>query len=131
MTRKLRAAILAALLVFCASSGGLGAQDRTPQPYSPDEFQAWMKKAFRAEAVFVGSFPFTLFLTLETYDSLRYISNGFGPSYAPWPFGSGTAVTYSSEETLWIVLSSVSLSIVISAIDYLIGRDRERAPQGP
>lgn len=131
MSRHGRAAFFAGLLLFSAFCAGLGAQDRTPQPYSPDEFQAWMKKAFRAEAVFVGSFPFTLFLTLETYDSLRYISNGFGPSYAPWPFGSGTAVTYSSEETLWIVLSAVSLSMVISGIDYLIGRDRERAPQGP
>jgi hypothetical protein len=89
-----------------------------------------MKKAFRAEAVFVGSFPFTLFFTLEVYDSMRYASNGFSPSYAPWPFGSGTAVTYSGEETLWLALSAVSLSMVISGIDFLIGRANERSSPG-
>ncbi len=107
------------------------AQDHTPKPYSPDEFNTWMKKTFRAEAILVGSVPFTLFLSLEFYDTLRYASNGFNPSYAPWPFGSASAVTYSGEETLWIALSAVSLSVVISGIDFLIGRANDRAAQGP
>ncbi|MGA2641425.1 MAG: hypothetical protein ABSG21_11065 [Spirochaetia bacterium] len=103
------------------------AEDRTPQPYSPDEFQAWMKEAWRAEAVLVGSFPFALFATLEAYDTVRYVSNSFSPSYAPWPFGSGTAVSYSAEETLWLALSAVSLSMVISGVDFLLGRINERS----
>lgn len=125
------AAIAAMALLFLSSGGMAFAQDHTPQPYSPDEFNAWMKKTFRAEAVFVGSYPFTLFLSLEVYDTLRYASNGFNPSYAPWPFGSASAVSYSGEETLWIALSAVSLSMVIAGLDFLIARANERPAQGP
>ncbi len=126
MRRRTALALCAAAALLLASGAAAGAQDHTPQPYNPDEFQQWMKDAFRAEAVLVGSFPFTLFFTLEVYDSLRYASNGFSPSYAPWPFGSGTAVSYSTDETVWIVVSAVSLSAVIAGIDFLIGRANER-----
>lgn len=120
-------AAFAALALCLASAGQLSAQDHAPQPYAPEEFQDWMKEAFRAEAVFVGSFPFTLFFTLEAYDTMRYVSNNLSPGYAPWPFGSGTAVTYSAEETLWLAVSAVSLSMVISGIDFLIGRANGRS----
>ena len=120
MRRRARLAVLFALVVLLVMTGTVGAQDRTPQPYDPNEFQPWMRQLFRAEAIFVGSFPFTLFFTLEAYDSWRFASNGFTPGYAPWPFGTGTAVSYSGEETLWIALSAVSLSIVAAGIDFLI-----------
>ena len=119
-----RAGILAAaasLLLLFGATVCAGAQDHTPQPYSPEEFRAWMKAAYRAEAVTVGSFPFTLFFTLEVYDTFRYVSNGFNPSFAPWPLGSGTAVQYSTDETVWLAVSAVSLSMVIAGIDFLIG----------
>ncbi len=131
MIARRAAALALSLALSLAASGHLSAQDRTPQPYDPSEFQAWMKEAFRAEAVFVGSFPFTLFFTLEAYDTVRYVSNGFSPAYAPWPFGSGTAVTYTAEETLWLAVSAVSLSMVISGIDFLIGRANDRRSSGP
>jgi hypothetical protein len=115
-------AATAALVIWGVAAAPAAAQDHTPQPYSPDEFQSWMKEAWRAEAVFIGSFPFTLFFTLEGYDMMRYVTNRFTPSYAPWPFGSGAAVSYSAEETLWLALSAVSLSMVISGVDFLLGR---------
>jgi hypothetical protein len=127
VTRRTLVAAAAVLAAFLATASSVSAQDHTPQPYDPEEFQAWMKEAWRAEAVFVGSFPFTLFFTLEAYDSWRYASSNFQPGYAPWPFGSGTAVTYSADETVWIVASSVSLSLVIAGIDFLIGRVNERS----
>jgi hypothetical protein len=120
-----------ALALSLAGTARLSGQDHTPQPYDPSEFQAWMKEAFRAEAVFAGSFPFTLFFTLEAYDTMRYVSNSFSPAYAPWPFGSGTAVTYTAEETLWLAVSAVSLSMVISGIDFLIGRANDRRSSSP
>ena len=131
MISRRAAAALALSLALSLAAGWLSAQDRTPQPYDPGEFQAWMKEAFRAEAVFVGSFPFTLFFTLEAYDTMRYVSNNLSPAYAPWPFGSGTAVTYTAEETLWLAVSAVSLSMVISGIDFLIGRANDRRSSGP
>ena len=109
-----------ALLIF----GGFAApaEDHTPKPYSPDEFPVWMKEMWRAEVIAVGSFPFTLFATLEVYDSVRYFSNALNPSYAPWPFGSGSAASYSASESGWLAVSAVSLSAVIAAIDFVIGR---------
>ncbi len=102
------------------------AEDHTPKPYSPDEFAGWMKEAWRADAIMVGSFPFTLFLTLEVYDTYRFVLSGFKTTYAPWPIGSGTAVSYTTQETLWLAVSALSLSLVISGIDFLLGRINEQ-----
>jgi hypothetical protein len=102
------------------------AEDHTPTPYSPDEFAGWMKDLWRADAIFVGSFPFTIFLTLEVYDTYRFVNSGFKTAYAPWPLGSGTAVTYTTDETLWLAVSALSLSLVIAGIDFLLGRINEQ-----
>jgi hypothetical protein len=123
--KVLPAAVISAVLAL-AFTVPVEAQAHTPQPYSPDEFQPWMKEAWRAGAVFAGSFPFTLFATLEAYDTVRYVSNGFNPGYAPWPLGTGAAASYSGEETLWLALSAVSLSMVIAGLDFLLGRVNER-----
>ncbi len=122
MTVRVFPAAVAAFVLLLGAGVCAGGQDHTPQPYSPEEFQTWMKEAYRAEAMFVGSIPFTLFATLEVYDTVRYVSNGFNPSFAPWPLGSGTAVSYSANETLWLAATAVSLSLVLSGIDFLIGR---------
>jgi hypothetical protein len=103
------------------------AEDHTPKPYSPDEFNAWMKDLWRADAVFVGSFPFSLFLTLEVYDTYRYVNSGFQSSYAPWPLGSGSAITYTDAETAWLAVSALSLSLVVAGIDWIIGVINERS----
>ncbi len=124
--KSIRAAFISAAITL-ALAAPAAAQDHTPQPYSPDEFQTWMKDSWRGAAIFVGSFPFTLFATLEAYDTVRYISNSFNPGYAPWPLGTGAAVSYSGEETLWLALSAVSLSMVIAGIDFLLGKVNERA----
>lgn len=104
------------------------AQDHTPQPYAPGEFPGWMSDVWRAEAVFIGSFPLSLFVTLEVYDTWRYSSNGFDPKYAPWPFGSGQAAPYSPAETAWLGVSAVSLSLVVAGIDFLLGRLSDGSP---
>ena len=69
--------------------------------------------------------PLFLFVTLEVYDSFRYFTRGFNPSYAPWPLGSSIATSYSARETTWLAVSAVSLSLVIAGIDFLIGRANE------
>lgn len=122
-----RAALVA--LLFLASGTLAGAQEHVPQPYAPDEFPTWLHDLWRADAVFVGSFPFSLFATLEVYDTYRYVTNGFSPSYAPWPLGSGAGVTYSTTETLWLAVSAISISAVISAIDFILERIHEHSAQ--
>ncbi|MGA2480214.1 MAG: hypothetical protein ABSG63_15785 [Spirochaetia bacterium] len=119
--------LLVCLLLALAVASTLGAQDHVPVPYTPGEFAPWMRDVWRAEVIAVGSFPFTLFLTLEVYDSWRYSTNGFNPSYAPWPIGSGAGTTYSPQETAWLAVSAVSVSVLIAGLDYLLGRLSESA----
>ncbi len=124
--RSRRSLALAALLLLAA--GAARADGPTPEPYAPGEFPGWMNDVWRAEAVFVGSFPLSLFVTLEVYDSYRYFTRGFNPADAPWPFGSGAAVTYDPNETLWLAVSAVSLSLAVSGIDFILGRLHDGAP---
>ena len=114
------------LLVAIVGPASTFAQERTPQPYTEDEFPQWLKDLRRAEIVFVGSFPITLFLTLETYDTYRFVATGFNPTYTPWPLGSGAP--YVNGETPWLAVSALSLSLVVAGIDFLIGRLNAPAP---
>jgi hypothetical protein len=127
MTGRTAGKLLACLIIAAACAPALGAQEHVPVPYTPGEFAPWMQDLWRAEVITVGSFPFTLFFTLEVYDAWRYATNGFNPSYAPWPIGSGAATTYSPQETAWIAVSAVSVSVLIAGVDYLIGRFNESA----
>jgi hypothetical protein len=98
---------------------------RVAEPYTKNEFAPWMQDLWRAEAIFVGSFPFALFATLEVYDTWRYATNSFDVQYAPWPIGSSDVVKYSETETLWLAVSALSLSLVVTGIDFIIERIRE------
>jgi hypothetical protein len=119
--------LLLCLLIAAAGVSALGAQDHVPVPYTPGEFAPWLRDLYRGEVIAVGSFPFSLFFTLEVYDAWRYATNGFNPSYAPWPIGSGAGTTYSPQETTWLAVSAVSVSVLIAGLDYLIGRFNESA----
>lgn len=114
--------LLVVCLIAVVLPAGLAAQDHTPQPYSPDEFQDWMKDLYRAEAIMVGSLPITLFASLESYDLYRYFNNGLNAAYAPWPFNTGSTVNLTSQEETWIVISAVGLSLTVAVIDFMIGR---------
>jgi len=109
-------------LLFAAVPSGIFAQDHTPQPYSPDEFQGWMKDLWRAEVVLVGSFPITLFLTLETYDLFRYFNTGFDATYAPWPFNTGSTLNLSPQEQTLIIVTALSFSLTVAVFDFMLGR---------
>ena len=123
------------ILLVAVTGGAAFAQDHTPQPYTPEEFPSWLNDLWRAEVIFVGSFPFVLFATLEVYDTYRFVTpqgsppQTFNPSYAPWPFGSGTASPYSPQESAWLAITAVSISFIISGIDFILGHLNEPAAQ--
>jgi len=121
MSRRV-ALLLFACLLLAGAPGGVFAQDHTPQPYSPDEFQGWMKDLWRAEVILVGSFPITLFLSLESYDLYRYFNTGFNATYAPWPFNTGSTLNLTAQEQAWIIVSAVGLSLTVAVIDFMLGR---------
>jgi hypothetical protein len=129
-----RAAVTLALLLIVA---GLCVAEEsvtppaahTPAPYVEQEFPRWLRDLRRAEVILIGSIPFTMFFTFESYDTYRYVTSGLDPYYAPWPFRPGSAQQYTTQEKTGIVVSALSLSLLIAAADYLIGRIHERSPR--
>jgi len=112
------------ILAFFSASVCFGQTEKAsiPAPYEKDEFPGWMQDLRRGEIILIGSFPLNMFLSYEFYDIFRYFSNNLESSYRPWPFRTYDAVPYNSAENIGIIVSAVSLSLVIAAADYLIGK---------
>lgn len=128
------AAVAAVLLAAVAACGGAQqapagesaapAADRVPEPYRPEEFPAWALDLRRAEVVFFGSLPFSLFFTFEAYDLGRFAASGFDPLSAPWPFRAGSEIGagYTPAEKGWLIAAAVTVSVGVSVVDLLLGR---------
>jgi len=114
------AVVLFALLAFAAVPARC--QERTPEPYTEEEFPLWARDLWRAEVIFVGSLPFSLFLTFEIFDTYRYFVNDQVQSYAPWPFRQGEPPAYTKEETTWLAVSALGVSLAVCVADFLLGR---------
>lgn len=127
-------AVLAALLLAVSTAGAFaadappatppGADERVPEPYRPEEFPGWALDLRRAEVVFFGSLPFSLFFTFEAYDLGRFVATGFDPLYAPWPMRAGAEIGagYTPAEKGWLIASAITVSLGVSVADYLLGR---------
>ena len=120
-------ALLLLAVTLCAQDATTG--DTEAEEYTEEEFSPFLRDLRRAEIVMFGSFPLTLFLSLEFYDIYRYVSFAGDPEqyrYAPWPFRPPDAVGYSDKENLGIFFSALSTSLLIAVADYVVGRVRER-----
>lgn len=125
MGRKL-ALVLIALAVL---AGPVHSQQQTdvgsdtdPEGYTEQEFTPFLRDLRRAEIVMLGTFPMTLFLSLEAYDIYRFVDNGGAREYAPWPFRPPDAVGYTGKQKLGVFLAALSTSVLIAAADYIISR---------
>ncbi len=105
-----------------------GADEHVPEPYRPEEFPGWALDLRRAEVIFFGSLPFSLFFTFEAYDLGRFVASGFDPLFAPWPMRAGSEIGagYTPAEKGWLIASALTVSLGVSVADYLLGR-RPRA----
>jgi hypothetical protein len=115
---------------LCAQDQDTG--DGEAEEYTEEEFSPSLRNLRRAEIVMLGSFPLTLFVSLEFYDIYRYVSFRGDPDqyrYAPWPFRPPDAAGYSATENLGIFVSALSVSFLIAVADYIVGRVRERRPE--
>ncbi len=107
--------------VYPQSQSGIAA-DTEPEEYSEQEFLPFLRDLRRAEIVMLGTFPITLFLSLEAYDIYRFAASGGAREYTPWPFRPPGAVGYTGKENLGVFLAAVSTSVLIAAADYIVGR---------
>jgi hypothetical protein len=109
-----------------------GAESTEPEEYAEDEFSPFLRNLRRGEIIMLGSFPLTLFLTLEGFDIYRYIVHYGEPEsyqYVFWPNRSSSPAPYSSGEIAGIVVTALSASLLIAVTDYIIGRAREKRPE--
>ena len=103
--------------------------DTEPQEYGEDEFSPFLRNLRRAEIVMFGSFPLTLFLTLEVFDIYRLIENRGTPDsykYVFWPYRSSDPAPYSSGEIAGILVTALSTSLLIAVADFIIGSVKEK-----
>ena len=119
--KRVRAAVVACLLLFSAV-GAAAEEEHVPEPYAPEEFPAWALDLRRAEIVFFGSLPFTLFFTFEAYDLGQFIASGFDPLEAPWPLRAGSEIGagYTPAEKGWLIASALTVSLGVAVADFLI-----------
>ena len=115
-----------ALIALPACAQEQDSEETDPEDYTVEEFSPFLSDLRRAEIILFGSFPITLFLSLEVYDTYRFIKNDRNYQYAPWPFRPPDAAGYSNPENIGILLSAASVSLLIAVADYLIGRSREK-----
>ena len=125
--RSLCAAAVVCLLA-CSTVTAAAEEEHVPVPYGPDEFPAWSQDLRRAEIVFFGSLPFSLFFTFEAYDVGKFAVNGFDPLLSPWPLRSGAEIWagYSPSEKGWLIASALTVSLGVAVADYLIAHRPER-----
>ena len=107
-------------------------QSTEPEEYAADEFSPFLRTLRRGEIIMLGTFPLTLFLTLEGFDIYRFAVN-YGQAdsyrYAFWPYRSPDPAPYSSREITGIIVTALSASLLIAVTDYIIGRAREKQPE--
>lgn len=98
----------------------------SPEPYEEEEFAQWMLDLRRAEIVLVGSLPLTLFFTDLGYQLIRFAAHNFEEGYAPMLAGNPVGIPLEETEKLGVLIASLSISAVISIVDFIIGEVQEK-----
>ena len=119
---------LVATLLLVGPAAGFG-EDNTPEDYRKEEFPQVLHDLRRGEIILAGTFPLSLFLSLEAFDLYRFAANDWAREYAPWPVRSPNSPPYEPEEKMWILVSALSLSAALAIADFVVGEIRERRAQ--
>jgi len=132
--RVVLSVLVLSVLVLAAPLGAQQADagSSEPQEYGEEEFSPFLRNLRRGEIIMFGSFPITLFVTLEAFDIYRYIDNIGNPEayrYTPWPFRSAYPAPYESSEIVGMLVTAASASLLIAVADYIIGRAKEKRPE--
>ncbi|MDR2364133.1 MAG: hypothetical protein LBD65_06935 [Spirochaetaceae bacterium] len=111
------------IFIFFSLNGNVYAQTTTDIPskeFDTTSFPLWVRDLRRAEIVAFGSFPFTLFLTSFTMDTLRSANHNWDARYAPWLFRPAGGIDMNTNERLITIGAAAAGSVLISLVDYCI-----------
>ena len=92
-------------------------EDTTPLEYDSSSMPQGLKDLRRFEIITLGSLPFVTLNAGIVYSGIRWANNGFDSAYSPNPFATST---YSTDEQIGILLTSIGISISIGLTDYII-----------
>ena len=125
---RISAVLLLCVIAFPCRAKEKEAKDRTPVPYTDDEFPQFMKDLRRAEIISFGALPFVTLTSTIVYSSARYAQHGFDSEYFPNPFAKASASNgYSTGEQAGILLTSAGISVGIGLTDLLVSVIRRKA----
>jgi hypothetical protein len=112
-------AVLGLLPLSAQTSGQVVAPGILPD-VRPSSTPGWVQDLRRGEIVAFGSFPFTMFLSTFTMDSIRFFKNDMNRAYLPWPLKGPGAIEMSREEKKQTLLIAAAASLSIALIDFAI-----------
>lgn len=92
----------------------------TPEPYQKDEFPGILHDIRRAEIITLGSMPFITFSATLGYSFGKYASHNFDSSYFVNPFSSTEENSFSTDEQIGILLTSLGISAGIGLTDFIV-----------
>ena len=92
----------------------------TPEPYQKDEFPGILHDIGRAEIITLGSMPFITFSATLGYSFGKYASHNFDSSYFVNPFSSTEENSFSTDEQIGILLTSLGISAGIGLTDFIV-----------
>ena len=92
----------------------------TAEPYEKDEFPGILHDIRRAEIITLGSMPFITFSASLGYSFGKYASHNFDSSYFVNPFASTDGNSFSTDEQIGILLTSLGISAGIGLTDFIV-----------
>lgn len=116
---KKKSAFLKILIfsLFINAVSPVFAEDTTPLPYDEDAMPQTLKDLRRFEIITLGALPFVTLDVGIAYSGIRWANNNFDANYSPNPFAISS---YSTEEQMGMLLTSVGISVGIALTDYII-----------
>lgn len=113
--------ITALILIFSLFAGNLfSAESRTPEPYSDNEFPGFLHDLRRAEIITLGAMPFITFNATLGYSLGKFAFNNFDPQYFVNPFAQSSDSSFSTDEQIGIILTSLGISLCIGITDLIV-----------
>lgn len=93
---------------------------QTAEPYKEEEFPGILHDIRRAEIITLGAMPFITFSATLGYSFGKYASHNFDSSYFVNPFSSTDENSFSTDEQIGILLTSLGISAGIGLTDFIV-----------